>query len=51
MTFDSLVTVLAIIGVLSGLFFVLAVIADIVLPFAESRPWRTPRRQATYLKR
>lgn len=51
MSFDSLITVLAIIGILSAIFFFLAIVSDCLLPFAESRPWRTQRRQATYTRR
>jgi hypothetical protein len=50
MSFDALMIVLAIIAVLSSVFFFLAILADIVWPLLESRPWRT-RRQATYTRR
>lgn len=47
-SFDTLTVVLAIIAVLSGLFFVLAVLSDIVLPLLAERK---PRPQATYRSR
>lgn len=48
MTFDALLMVLAIIAGLSSLFFIMAVVADIVWPLLANRQ---PRRQATYLTR
>lgn len=48
MTFDSLLMVLAIIAVLSSIFFVLAVVADIVWPLIANRQ---PHRQATYRRK
>lgn len=48
MSFDSLLTVFAIIGFFSALFFVLAILADLVLPAIEAQTG--PRRQATYRK-
>jgi hypothetical protein len=47
-SFDALTVVLAIIAVLSGLFFVLAILADIVLPLLAERK---PRPQASYRSR
>ncbi len=45
MTYDSLLIVLTIIAVLSAVFFILALMADIVWPLIASHK---PRRQATY---
>lgn len=47
MTFDSLLIVLALIGALSAIFFILAIVSDCLLPLVESRPWRV-KRAATY---
>lgn len=45
MTFDTLIITLILIAVLSAVFFFLAIISDIILP------WLTPRRQAVYIKK
>lgn len=50
MTYNSLITVLGLIGILSAAFFVLGLASDVLWPLLESRPWRTQRRQATYRK-
>ena len=47
-SFDALTVVLAIIAVLSSLFFIMAILADIVLPLLAERK---PRPQATYRSR
>jgi hypothetical protein len=51
MSYDALIITLSLIGGLSLLFMVLAIVADVIWPLATSRPWRTPRRQATYTRR
>jgi len=48
MSYDALIITMAIIGVLSALFFVLGVLADLVLPALAGQAG--PRRQATYRK-
>ena len=52
MSYDAFLLVLALIGVLSAVFFGLAIIADIAWPAIE-RAWRArrPRAQATYRRR
>ena len=50
MSYGALIVTLSLIGGLSLLFMCLAVVADVLCPLAESRPWRTPRRQARYNK-
>lgn len=47
MSYDAFLITLALIGALSAVFFFLAILADIVWPLVESRPWQV-RRQATY---
>ena len=47
MNFDALMIVMVVIAILSSLFFVLALLADIVWPLIASHK---PRRQATYRK-
>ena len=48
MNFDALMIVLIVIAILSSLFFIMALLADIVWPWLEDRK---PRRQATYRPR
>lgn len=50
MSYDSLLVVLAIIGALSALFFILGLASDVLWPLLESRTLRT-KRQATYTRR
>lgn len=50
MSYDALIITLSLIGGLSLLFMCLAVVADVLWPLAESRPWCT-KRQATYTRR
>lgn len=47
-SFDALTVVLAIIAVLSGLFFIMSLLSDIVLPLLAERK---PRPQASYRSR
>lgn len=47
-SFDALTVVLAIIAVLSSLFFIMAILADIVWPWIAQR---RPSRQATYKRK
>ncbi len=48
MNFDALFIVLVIIAVLSSLFLIMAILADIVWPLIANRQ---PRRQATYKRK
>ena len=52
MSYDLFMALLVVIGVLSAVFFGLAIIADIAWPAIE-RAWRArrPRPQATYRRR
>lgn len=52
MSYDTFLTVLILIGALSGLFMLLAVLADLLWPLIE-KLWRNrrPRAQATYRRR
>ena len=52
MSYDTFFTVLVLIGALSGLFMLLAVLADLLWPAIE-RLWRArqPRPQASYRRR
>lgn len=50
MTFDSLITVIGLIGILSAVFFVLGLASDVLWPLLEARTLRT-KRQATYTTR
>lgn len=45
MSYDSLLVVLALIGILSAVFFILGLASDVIWPLIEGRK---PRRQATY---
>ena len=47
MSYDSLLIVLGLIGILSSVFFVLGLASDVLWLLFESRTLRT-RRQATY---
>ena len=48
MNFDALMIVLVVIAILSSLFFIMALLADIVWPLIASHK---PRRQATYKRK
>ena len=45
MTFDTLIITMILIAVLSAVFFIVAIISDIIIP------WLAPRNQATYIKK
>lgn len=45
MSYDAFLIVLSLIGILSAVFFILAIISDIILP------WFVPRKQATYINK
>ena len=48
MNFDALMIVLVVIAILSSLFFIMVILADIVWPLIASHK---PRRQATYKRK
>lgn len=48
MSYDAFMIVMLVIAVLSGLFFILALVADIVWPLIANRQ---PHRQATYRRK
>ena len=48
MSYDSLLIVLGLIGILSAAFFILGLASDVLWPLFESRTLRPPKRQATY---
>jgi hypothetical protein len=50
MSYDSLLIVFALIGLLSAVFFVLGLASDVLWPLLEARTLRN-KRQATYTPR